>query len=138
MLPTAIRNTAHAIADALAGSGGAGSPFLVSPDHSMLTIGIVMGSITLLTASLVWTLPETKGVALGTAISRSPSLDSSRRSTATFEATDSNVIEAPWPADDGSSDSEAHETAPPKPGKDVRPRGKTKIEIGAGADETPT
>lgn len=138
MLPTAIRNTAHAIADALAGSGGAGSPFLVSPDHSMLTIGIVMGSITLLTASLVWTLPETKGVALGTAISRSPSLDSSRRSTATFEATDSNVIEAPWPGDDGSSDSEADETAPPKPGKDVRPRGKTKIEIGAGADETPT
>jgi hypothetical protein len=75
MLPTPIRNTAHAIADALAGTGGALSPFLVSPDHSMLMIGVVMGSITIFTASLVWMLPETRGIALGTAISRTPSSD---------------------------------------------------------------
>lgn len=69
MLPTQIRNTAHAVADALAGTGGALSPFLVAPDHSMLVIGIVMGGTTILTASLVWMLPETRGVALGKAMS---------------------------------------------------------------------
>ena len=73
MLPTQIRNSAHAIADALAGSGGALQPWLVSPHNSMLMIGVVMGCITLLTASLVWLLPETRGIALGTAISRSGS-----------------------------------------------------------------
>ena len=73
MLPTQIRNTGHALADALAGTGGALSPWLVSPNNSMLFIGIVMGSITLFVASLVWMLPETRGIALGTAISRSSS-----------------------------------------------------------------
>lgn len=77
MLPTQIRNSAHAIADALAGTGGALSPWLVSPHNSMLLIGLVMGGMTLFTASLVWLLPETRGIALGTAISRSGSLERS-------------------------------------------------------------
>ena len=73
MLPTPIRNSAHAAADALAGIGGACSPFLVSPNNSMMLIGIVMGSITMISATLVWMLPETRGITLGTAISRASS-----------------------------------------------------------------
>ena len=76
MLPTPIRNTAHALCDALAGLVGAVSPWLVSPNNNMLIIGVTLGSITLLVACLVWTLPETRAIALGTAISRSASLES--------------------------------------------------------------
>jgi hypothetical protein len=39
----------------------------------MLLIGIVMGSITMISATLVWMLPETRGISLGTAISRASS-----------------------------------------------------------------
>jgi len=101
MLPTQIRNTAHAVADALAGTGGALSPFLVSPDHSMLTIGCVMGGVTIFTASLVWMLPETKGIALGKAMSSrasspaitpSPSFD--KPSISMTDATETDDIEA--------------------------------------------
>ena len=73
MLPQQIRNTAHAVADAFAGSGGALMPFVVSPEHSMFFIGIVMGTVTIVTAALTWMLPETRGMALGTAISRATS-----------------------------------------------------------------
>ena len=98
MLPTQIRNSAHAIADALAGSGGALSPWLVSPNNSMLLIGLVMGGMTLFTASLVWLLPETKGIALGTAISRSgsslaPSESSEAKSIMGADSDDERSVE---------------------------------------------
>lgn len=118
MLPTQIRNTAHAVADALAGTGGAFSPFLVAPDHSMLVIGIVMGGTTILTASLVWMLPETRGIALGKAMSsraNSPAItpsasfsDGKEASKAFTDATE-----------DYSGDIEADQTASADSAKDV-------------------
>ena len=73
MLPTQIRNTAHAVADALAGTGGALTPFVIASDNSMLMIGSAVGGITLLTAIFASMLPETRGISMGTALSRASS-----------------------------------------------------------------
>ena len=70
LLPTPIRNTAHAMADALAGLGGICSPWVVTPTNSKLWIGFVMASVCTACSALVWMLPETTGIPLGTAMSR--------------------------------------------------------------------
>lgn len=71
ILPTKIRNTGHAAANAVARIGGACSPFIVSHSLPMPVIGIVMGSVSFITCALSWNLPETQGKALGTAHSSS-------------------------------------------------------------------
>lgn len=67
ILPTQIRNTGHASANAIARMGGAISPFIVSPGMPLQLIGIIMGGVALVTCALSWNLPETQGKALGTA-----------------------------------------------------------------------
>ena len=66
-----------------------------------------MGSITLFTATLVWMLPETRGVGLGRALSssRSPSESPTRgrspeRGEDLESDTKSNVVDADIPAED--------------------------------------
>lgn len=68
LLPTSIRNTAHSIADALAGLGGISSPWLVRPSNSKLFTGFAMVSACTTVSILTWMLPETAGVALGKAM----------------------------------------------------------------------
>ena len=67
ILPTQIRNTGHAAANAVARLGGAFSPFIVSPSMPLHTIGIIMGVVSFVTCVLSWHMPETQGKALGTA-----------------------------------------------------------------------
>lgn len=76
ILPTQIRTTGHASANAIARVGGALSPFVVSTYVPMKTIGIVMASVAMVTCLLSWHFPETAGKALGTAHSVSSSFDS--------------------------------------------------------------
>ena len=78
LLPTSIRNTAHAIADALAGLGGISSPWLVRPSNSKLLTGITMASICTIVSILTWMLPETMGIALGKAMSQKSNLNKSQ------------------------------------------------------------
>lgn len=75
ILPTKIRNTGHAAANAVARLGGAFSPFVVSTNVPMQTIGIIMASVSLVTCILSWQFPETQGKALGTAHSISSSFN---------------------------------------------------------------
>lgn len=88
MLPTQIRNTAHAVADALAGTGGALTPFVIASDNSMLMIGGIVGGITMLTAIFASMLPETRGISMGTALSRSSSLESDSSKASFTEKSD--------------------------------------------------
>lgn len=67
ILPTQIRNTGHSSACAVARIGGACSPWLVSTDNSFETIAIAFGAISLWTSGMVLLLPETTGMAIGTA-----------------------------------------------------------------------
>jgi MFS family permease len=71
LLPTQIRNTGHASANAMARIGGAFSPFLVSEATPPRLIGIMMASVAFVTCAVSWYLPETQGKALGTAHSSS-------------------------------------------------------------------
>jgi len=67
ILPTQIRTTGHASANAIARVGGALSPFIVALYVPMRVIGIIMASVALVTSVLSWHFPETQGKALGTA-----------------------------------------------------------------------
>lgn len=67
ILPTKIRNTGHASANAMARLGGAFTPFIVSTSVPMRLIGIIMASVAFITCILSWNLPETQGKALGKA-----------------------------------------------------------------------
>ena len=67
ILPTQIRNTGHAAANAVARLGGAIAPFIVSQSTPMRLIGIIMATVSFITCALSWNLPETQGKALGTA-----------------------------------------------------------------------
>lgn len=64
---------AHAVCDAVATLGGALSPFVVSSDHSLQYIGIVMALMSFATSLCTYALPETKGLEMGSAVSRSAS-----------------------------------------------------------------
>ncbi|CAB9498655.1 Synaptic vesicle 2-related protein [Seminavis robusta] len=85
ILPTKIRNTGHAAANAMARLGGAISPFVVSTSMSMTTIGIIMGVVSFFTCALSWSLPETQGKALGTAHTDSFNGGSIQNGTASIE-----------------------------------------------------
>lgn len=66
LLPTQIRTSGHSAANAVARLGGAASPFLITANNDMLTIGIVMGCVSILTSFVAWHLPDSSG-AIGTA-----------------------------------------------------------------------
>ena len=71
ILPTEIRNTGHAYANAVARIGGAISPFVVSSDMDLRFVGSIMAAVSFVTCILSWHMPETQGKALGTAHSTS-------------------------------------------------------------------
>ena len=66
LLPTQIRTSGHSAANAVARLGGAVSPFLITANNDMLTIGIVMGCVSILTSMVAWHLPDSSGI-IGTA-----------------------------------------------------------------------
>jgi len=67
LLPSQVRTTGHAAANAIARLGGAVSPFLINESVDMYIIGTVMGCVSIATSVIAWNLPETRGIALGTA-----------------------------------------------------------------------
>jgi len=67
ILSTDIRTTGHSAANAIARIGGAMIPYLITDGIPLRIVGIIMLCISLVTARVTWKLPETKGVAMGTA-----------------------------------------------------------------------
>ena len=65
ILATDIRTTGHSAANAIARIGGSVSPFLITENTPLLTIGIVMLCISLVTARFTSKLPETMGAEMG-------------------------------------------------------------------------
>jgi MFS family permease len=92
LLPTQIRNTGHASANAMARLGGAFSPFIVASSTPMRLIGIIMGAVAAVTCVLSWQLPETQGKALGTAhVSRQNTMTDDNVSAPTVEIGQASV-----------------------------------------------
>lgn len=65
ILSTEIRSTGHAAANAVARIGGFCAPFLIAGNVSLITIGVVMLIVHLITACVASRLPETNGMQLG-------------------------------------------------------------------------
>lgn len=67
ILPTLLRARGHSSSNLFARLGGFASPYLVD-DASNVVIGSVLLVVSLLAAFSSWSLPETKGIAMGTAM----------------------------------------------------------------------
>jgi MFS family permease len=67
LLSTQVRASGHGIASAIARIGGCLSPFVVTKEP-LPTVGIIMLLVHVLTAAVSLRLPETKGVAMGSAV----------------------------------------------------------------------
>lgn len=67
MLPTEIRSTGHAAANAMSRVGGFFAPFLVSSEDSRV-VGFTMLIVSIFGTAAVLRLPETKGRAMGVAV----------------------------------------------------------------------
>jgi MFS family permease len=65
IITTEIRSTGHSAANAVARLSGSMSPFLVKSSTGFNTIGLTMMMVSLVTALLVYHLPETNGKRLG-------------------------------------------------------------------------
>lgn len=65
LLPTEVRSTGHAAANAVARFGSIACPFLVTDRSSYFTIGWTLLTVSCMTAWCTWNLPETRGLRLG-------------------------------------------------------------------------
>ena len=69
LLTTEVRTTGHSLVNAIARVTGGLSPFVVQGfGWPFSVVGVVLLVASLVTTAASWTLPETKGIAMGTAI----------------------------------------------------------------------